>query len=146
MTVLAHSGETGEGGEIQVRFARTQADFTEAARYMRRAAEACRDRIRLAEADAVLARLRAAGGTPATGGLFLARIGDRPVGFALLARRPNHALDMVWFHAGETDRDRITAALRTELSRLEAEWEVALPMRAARASWPGAGRFPRQAA
>ena len=132
--------------EIQVRLARSDGDFTEAARYLRRAAEARRDRIRLAEADAVLARLRATGSTPATGGLFLARLEDRLVGFALLARRPNHALDMVWFQAGETDRDRVTAALRTELSRLEAEWEVALPMRAARASGPGTGRLPRAAA
>ncbi len=119
--------------EIRVRFARESADFSQAARYMRSAARSCRDQIRLDAADAMLARLCTAGSTPASGGLFLARSGGALVGFALLGRAANHALDVIWMHAGDGPRPAVARALQREVTRLEAEWDVAVPERPARA-------------
>lgn len=141
MTVFQDMAKTGGADEIEIRFARNDGEFAEAARYMRRAAKACHDRVRSAEAGAILARISAGGSGPATGGLFLARVKDRLVGFALLGRAPNQALDMVWLHVGDACKDRVAAALRTEVSRLEAEWDVTVPRRAARVAWPAASRF-----
>jgi hypothetical protein len=109
---------------VQVSIAKTFSDFMDATPLLRKAATDSYAPIAPDEIGRFLSRLNHGGNGRDTGCVVIARIDNKPVGFAVLLPVGDDVLELTWLHSGDNQSDLVFDALWDKAAEVKDAWDV----------------------